>query len=160
MAHRQNEVLTQSGHADSGAALEQLQRESQELYKQYPPAKFYTKESLLEESKHLFAQGQLLPERFVLKLEPSSSVNSQVDAVVQSVRNEMEKTYPGSEPPPSNYYAIKESKDGSLYAYVGIIGGAKTSAPQPTVIKVADTIQEQKRSCLGLPSDAPDNVFF
>ena len=168
----ENKPFTKAGHADGGA-LEKFQRESEELYKQYPPAKLYTKESLVEESKHLFADGQVLPDRFVLKLEPSRSVISQVDAVVKSVRNEIEKAYPGSALPATNYYAINESKAGSQYAYVGIIGGTNITSSadtigrsditggvpklstQPIFGKVADSYDEQKRVCIGLPSYTP-----
>lgn len=171
----ENKPSNKTSHAEGGA-LEKFQRESEELYKQYPPAKLYTKESLVEESKHLFADGQLLPDKFVLKLEPSKSVISQVDAVVKSVRTEMEKAYPGRVIPTTNYYTINESKAGSQYAYVGLIGGtgivrganvisgaganggsdiaggAQKLSAQPILGTVADGYDEQKRVCIGLPS--------
>lgn len=158
---------TSPQYADVGA-LDKFQSESQELYKQYPPAKLYTKESLLEESKQLFEHGQLLPDRFVLRLDRERSVISQVDALVASVRKEMEKAYPGIDPPPTNYYAINESKGNSLYAYVGIVGGTdfaafgagkkQVGARGGADGKVAPTYDEQRRSCLGLPVNTPDNI--
>ena len=165
----ENRPLNKTSQAD-GLALEKFQRESEELYKQYPPAKLHTKDSLVEESKHLFEEGQLLPDRFVLKLEPNKSVISQVDAVVQSVRTEIEKTYPGSTIPATNYYAINESRAGSQYAYVGIVGGAGAASDadtfssesklerQTTYDKFDDGYDNQKRVCMGLPSHTPIKV--
>lgn len=171
----ENRPLTKTAQADS-LALEKLQRESEELYKKYPPAKLYTKDSLVEESKHLFKEGQLLPDRFVLKLEANSSVLSQVDAVVKAVRTEIEKAYPGSVIPASNYYAINESKSGSQYAYVGIVGSADSAEitkitnnadtassdnkleRQTTYDKFDDGYDGQKRVCIGLPSYTPMKV--
>lgn len=171
----ENRPLSKTTQADS-LALDKFQRESEELYKQYPPAKLYTKDSLVEESKHLFEEGRLFPDRFVLKLEANKSVISQVDAVIKSVGNEIEKTYPGSVIPTTNYYAINESKAGAQYAYVGIVGSAERTEinkitsnvdtassgskleRQTTYDKFDDGYDEQKRVCIGLPSYTPMKV--
>ncbi len=171
MTDRLTEVLPSPGHGDgaAAAALDNLQRLSRDLFKEYPPAKAYTQKSIMEESEYRFAEGKLLPERFILKLEAGTSTLSQIDGVFQAARNGLENAYPGSKPPPSNYYAINGERGGVQYAYVGIVGGADIGAPDTPGAQTEwdglkdqdsgpnhdDPYETKERSCLGLPADSP-----